>query len=211
MNYIAMIKKSLSGLETAYSGIKKAETRQKARDEIMAACSRMGVAVGVPAVTASVGGVVSMTVERFIGDGRDMTVTCGDVPCKAVESGFPGVSTTTVNGVTTVYPADYEEGERGPGAFAHEIEGDVNGTTGEFETVTTVPEPVSEPVEMIGGWPERTLVTLTGLAPNRRMMKGKIGDGRSVCVERGLGKPTSGEHKCRIVRAGLSPLYRMLS
>jgi hypothetical protein len=91
------------------------------------------------------------------------------------------------------------------------VEGVVVGSVGEVPLVCPETAVVGvQEVEMIGGWPERAVVTLTGLAPNRRMMRGRIGDGRVVCVERGLGKPTSGDHNCRIIRAGVSPLYRMV-
>lgn len=102
------------------------------------------------------------------------------------------------------------EGERGPGGCEEEekaIEGDLPGTSGTFypETVSSVPEP-----KWIGGWPEYAFIEVVGLFPNRRSLKGTIGDGRTVHVERRMDwRP--GRIKGRLVRAGASALYRTMA
>jgi len=65
-------------------------------------------------------------------------------------------------------------------------------------------------VEMIGGWPAVSPVTLYGLAPNRRTFIGRLPDNRGVLVERGLGQnwKCGDGVKCRLIRAGSHPLYR---
>jgi hypothetical protein len=89
-----------------------------------------------------------------------------------------------------------------------EIEGDLPGTSWTFyhETAVVGSEPV--PVELIGGWPVRSQIDLTGLAPNRRMLKGRLEDGRVVSVERRVG--AVGRVTGRLMMAGVSPLYRVV-
>jgi hypothetical protein len=91
-----------------------------------------------------------------------------------------------------------------------EIEGDLPGTSGTFyhETAVVGSEPAPAPVEQIGGWPVRSVIDLTGLAPNRRMLKGRIEDGRIVSVERKVG--AVGRVTGRLMMAGVSPLYRVV-
>jgi hypothetical protein len=86
-----------------------------------------------------------------------------------------------------------------------EIEGDLPGTSGTFYHETAL---VAAPVELIGGWPVRGAIDLTGLAPNRRMLKGRLEDGRVVSVERRVG--AVGRVTGRLMMAGVSPLYRVV-
>lgn len=198
MNPLASIAKSIRELEKSYAQCKSPETKQKANNAIEGAIGRMGW----PPASVSVG---------F----KEFRVVNGVVSPPSVTEGSGAVSMGSVtvsssNGVTTVYPADYkpfvDEGEPGPGVCEEgpEVIGDLPGTTGEFETVVTEPE--------IGGWPERASVIVSGLAPNRRMIRGSLKDGRVVSVERSMGREWKPgiEVRCRLVRAGASPLYRGL-
>lgn len=199
MNQLAIIRKHLNCIDKAWEGIVTPKTRKRAGGLIRERCMRWDgfemPSMGDSVTVGSAGEV--LRVEGAFG---------GEVAVKAKESGFPGVSTTTVGGVTTVYPLSWEEGERGPGAFEHEIEGDVDGSTGETEVVSSLPEPV----EMVGGWPAVAEIVACGLAPNRRHNRGRLPDGRVVSIERGLGLVwrDGAKYRCRLVRAGGASLYR---
>lgn len=205
MNPLASISKSLRELETSYGKIKTEETREKAQNAI---ADVMGRIRPVGAVS-----VWSDTALSEASGGGGATVTLGEDQKRpeSVSVGSAFVSKETwEDGTTTVYPAGYkpfvDEGERGPGVCEHEIEGDLEGS-GTFypETVVaSVPEP-----QWIGGWPEYAFIEVVGLFPNRRSLKGTIGDGRTVHVERRMDwKP--GRIKGRLVRAGSAPVYRTM-
>lgn len=70
-----------------------------------------------------------------------------------------------------------------------------------------VVEEVTKQVEEIGGWPVRAKVSVTGLTPNRRMLKGKVGE-RWVTVERKATVKAGDVIEGKLMRAGAVPLYR---
>jgi hypothetical protein len=196
MNQLAIIKKHLKGISVAYAGIKTPETLKKAggmvREELM---RYEGFEMPSLAVSATLNGVSVL-------GGVEGGPEGGNAP-KAKETGFPGITTTTQGGVTTVYPADYGEDKE---VEAQRI---IQDLTKEPATVTLA-EPV--PVETVGGWPVSPEVEVCGLAPNRRHIRAKLGDGRVVTVERSMGRVwTNGERvKCRLIRAGGAPLFRFV-
>lgn len=211
MNPLNSIKMHLKGVEKAYGQIVTSETRDKATEIIQGGVSRMGIPavfVGMPPVVEYGNPVVPQdlpAVAVVATEGYKATTT-DSLPVESKETGFPGVSTTVANGVTTVYPHDYEEGERGPGAFSHEIEGDTDKAERDIDPC------LAPKVDMIGGWPERGEVEVWGLAPNRRHLRGKLDDGRVVTIERTFGREWKPNEKvtCRLVRAGAACLYRVV-
>ena len=97
-----------------------------------------------------------------------------------------GVSTTSVNGVTTVFPPYWEP----------EVEGDVGEAEREIEPVA--PE-----------WPSPAVVMVGKACVNPKVMSGVLEDGRSVSVEKGWRNWRRGEAvECELVRGGGSPCYR---
>lgn len=210
MNPLAAINKNLRELEKAWGKIKSPETLDKAREAWHATHKRV-CPVREPEGRV---GVWTDTALSEASGGGGATVTLGgdqNAPASvSVGSGFVSREEWK-DGVTTVYPRDYkpfvDEGERGPGVCEHEIEGDLEGS-GTFVVETVVPS-VPEP-QWIGGWPEYAFIEVVGLFPNRRSLKGTIGDGRTVHVERRMDwKP--GRIKGRLVRAGAAPLYRCMT
>ncbi len=196
MNPLAAISKNLRELESAYGKIRTDETREKANSAINSVMDRIQPPrVELREVTFP---SIAPLVEEFMAPVATVTLGADQNAPASVSVGSAYVSKETwKDGVTTVYPAGYEEPV---------VEGDVNGTSGTFytETVTSVPEP-----QWIGGWPEYAFVEVVGLFPNRRSLKGTIGDGRTVHVERRMDwKP--GRIKGRLVRAGAAPLYRTI-
>ncbi len=215
MNPLASIAKSLRELETAYGKIKSEETRGKANSAINSVMERIGpcvVTYSQPEVELRPVAFPSIAplVEEFMKPVA--TVTIGEnwnapESFSASSVGTTGLMQTWVNGVTTVYPKKEEvfvdEGEPGPGScLPREIEGDVGGTG------TFYPETVTEE---IGGWPMKAIIQIVGLAPNRRLLKARLGDERMVSVERGMRPWRPGEKVIsKLVRAGSSPLYRIM-
>ncbi len=208
MNPLASIAKSLRELETAYGKIKSEETRVKAQSAIQ---KSLGEMCPVQAVSqwSTIAGESTAPTATFSGGG---SVTIGEnwnapESFSASSVGTTGLMQTWVNGVTTVYPKKEEvfvdEGEPGPGScLPREIEGDVGGTG------TFYPETVTEE---IGGWPMKAIIQIVGLAPNRRLLKARLGDERMVSVERGMRPWRPGEKVIsKLVRAGSSPLYRIM-
>lgn len=199
MNYDAMIRKHLKGLEETYGAITKDDTRDRAREMISAAFARMGY--GAENASPKLTGVADG------GDRSFSTVAPVGVISDASIS-FHGVVTTSTGGTTTVYPIP-------PPAEEPAIEGDLPGATGTFyaETMQTdSPPAVSESVpELIGGWPNHSLAKVMGLAPNRRMLKAFLPDSRIVSVERKEPWKAGEEVKVKLMRAGSSPLYRMVA
>jgi len=220
MNPLASIAKNLRELEASYGKIKSEETREKAQIAIGMACGRMAVpplpnvdlqlvAFAKPeSVSVASGG--SVTLEADLGRVGENNVTAS-VSVGSV--GVTGIKTEWKDGVTTVYPVEkpfVDEGEPGPGACLPvvpeepAVEGDVGGSSGTF-----YPETVESPVEMIGGWPERSEINVVGLFPNRRSLRGLLPDGRGVHVERRMDWKV-GMIRGRLVRAGAAPLYRTI-
>lgn len=193
MNPLAAINKNLRELEKAYGQIRSEETRTKADNAIGDVIGRIR-----PVQAVSVWTDTALS-EASGGGGATVTLGADQNAPASVSVGSAFVSKETwKDGVTTVYPADYEEPK---------IEGDLEGS-GTFypETVVaSVPEP-----QWIGGWPEYAFIEVVGLFPNRRSLKGTIGDGRTVHVERRMDwKP--GRIKGRLVRAGAAPVYRTMA
>ncbi len=84
------------------------------------------------------------------------------------------------------------------------IEGDLPGATGTFYAETVV-----APVAQIGGWPVAASMTVIGLAPNRRTVKGRLEDGRVVSLERSGSWKAGDVVGVRLIRAGTFPLFRV--
>ena len=173
MNYDAMIRKHLKGLDEVLAAVDgKPETKERIR----------------------------ATVKSWVNEKFPSIV-------------HSGITTVSSSGTTTVYPADYVPSS--VPFFSTQpivpeepfIEGDTPGATGTFYTETLITE---SPPEMIGGWPDKSLVRVLGLAANRRHIRGTLGDGRMVAVERKEPWTAGSEVRAKLVRAGASPLYRMV-
>jgi len=224
MNQLAIIAKHIRGIDEAYHRIKTRETQKKANDMIVSGMTWWPFLMGLGGVpdsspnlpykdkspvvgesgasvgTETVGGAsVVLGVEKAV-EGQGMGK---DEVLRAFEN--DGVVTSTSGGVTTVYPKGY--------VFSKEeakVEGDV-GDTGTFYTETVVAGPAVEaPKEKVGGWPVSGEIEVIGLAPNRRMLRGRLGDGRVVNMERTIRVWKAADKVVgKLVRAGASPLYRV--
>ena len=209
MNPLASINKSIRELEASWPKCKTEESRGKARDAIAAACNRMGLGffemvvpdgvAGVPApsVVMSVPDVFPGTLgEELPGGGVVVTPEVGR-PVELKETG----SVEVYNGNPVLPPVSDHEWE---GSASHSV------TVAE-QVKHESPVLAPHPVDIIGGWPERSQIEIYGLAPNRRHLRGKLDDGRVVTVERTFGRVwTNGEKvACRLIRAGGAPLFRV--
>ena len=186
MNYDAMVKKNLAALEAAFAEMKPV-TKERCGAMVRDAVARM---MPVPAplpVTIPADPLARAMVED------------GIVKSPPVWNGV----TTTSDGVSTFVKVIDEHPVEEPA-----IEGDLPGTTGTFYTETFQTE---SPVEFIGGWPDKSEVKLIGLAPNRRMLRGTLGDGRLVSIERKQPWTAGAVVQTKLIRAGASPLYRMMA
>lgn len=208
MNYDAMIRKHLKGLEETYGAITKDETRDRAREQIRMSFSRMAIPCWENVAVRPV---------PFVSPGMTVTATVNGDPVSVV---LEPVSDHAAELPMLVPPPPAVEPDlrsAGITTFCAEepaIEGDLPGTSGTFyaETMQTESPPtVSESApELIGGWPNHSLAKVMGLAPNRRMLKAFLPDSRIVSVERKEPWTAGTEVKVKLMRAGSSPLYRMV-
>lgn len=204
MNQLSTINKSIRQISEAYQKIKTEETRKKADIAIRGlvwmytqGAGESGASVG----TETVGGATVSIVAEMGVSGQES----GKEGALGVQ-GSNAVVTSTSGGVTTVYPKGYVFSKEEP-----KVEGDV-GDTGTFYTETVVTEPAVEAPkpEEVGGWPVRGEIEVIGLAPNRRMLRGRLVDGRVVNMERTIRVWKAADRVVgKLVRAGSSPLYRV--
>ena len=237
MNYDAMVKKNLAALEAAFAEMKPV-TKERCGAMVRDAVARM-MPVKEPEGPPTT--PLSFSIERATVNGEPVNLVLQNpgnitfpIPCKTtstipawvdplaramVEDGivksppaWNGV-TTTSDGVSTFVkviddmPVD-KSGISVPFFEEPAIEGDLPGTTGTFYTETFQTE---SPVEIIGGWPDKSEVKLIGLAPNRRMLRGTLGDGRLVSIERKQPWTAGAVVQTKLIRAGASPLYRIMA
>lgn len=208
MNHLASVKKIMSCLEVAYGRIATEGTRQKAKDEISAGCARMGLGF-FPMVGPDTVNVVPSLSLRLPEDGKPEWVAAfaPEIPSMSVSVLVAGANQggeALPAGLREDAPKAKEtgfvdEGELGPGVMT-EVVGDL--------TPAETDLPV---VELIGGWPKVAEIEVTGLAPNRRMLKGRlVSDGRSVSMERTMKAwKVMDRVSAKLMRAGGSPLYRV--
>ena len=142
-------------------------------------------------------GAIRKAVERLLGRmgerggvGGEMAVGSKEMPSvgDGVLNAFmnDGIVTETVNGVTTVYPPDWDPS----------VEGDVGEAEREIEPVA--PE-----------WPSPAMVMVGKACVNPKVMSGVLEDGRGVSVEKGWRNWRRGEAvECELVRGGGSPCYK---
>ncbi len=205
MNQLAIIRKHLKGIDVALGAVKVPETRNRAYDMLMEAEGRWWGdrprVVGVPAETVviaipeAVAGV-NQGGEALPAALRDEAVLGGFVAPWAVLT--PPLETYKGNPVLEpITDHTWEVGEPGPGVMP--------------EVVTTETPAEIPPVNLIGGWPERAEIVISGLAPNRRHLRGTLPDNRVVTVERTMAKEWKAGQKttCRLIRAGAACLYRV--
>ncbi len=189
MNYLAIVKKHMELAEVAYGNIVKPETRAKAYEVVGKSLGRMGWVA--PVSEAGVGSVSdSLRSGGVSGEVGVMGAPEEQKPAELKET----APVEIFNGNPVLTPVSDHEWEGGG------------------ETVTQAAPSVVIPVEMIGGWPTQSDMTVIGLAPNRRHIKATLPDGRVVTVERSMGRKwVNGETvRCRIIRAGAAPLFRIL-
>lgn len=189
----------LKGLERSFEGIKTAETRKRAGGMIREAfiryegfelpCMQGEVPLGVPAPSVILG--VPEAVEGGVSVGECQVSFSEGRPAEAarmveIYKGNPVLEPIT--------DSDWEVRDN--------LEGVADGGDRPF---------IETPVAMIGGWPERAGVVISGLAPNRRHLRGTLPDGRVVTVERTMAKEWKGGQTvtCRLIRAGAAPLFRV--
>lgn len=196
MNPLASLKKHLTGIQTVMRGKMKPETRQKAAEMIFGVLYVYGQnpvepAKGVSAEFAEAPPAPPVMYRESWNNAPEAKETA------FMDQGEPGPGVVPVIAAEVVLTPVSD----------HEIEGD-NGGSGMFYPSSVT---MGGPVEEIGGWPAEAEVEMLGLASNRRSIRGVSG-GKAVCVERSLGNVwKAGERvKCRLVRAGGVPLYRML-
>lgn len=189
MNPLNSIRKHLVGLEASYVGIKTDTTRAKAKDMILESCSRMGMGF-LPLVVGETVTALSQNeiqVTETVDSGTTVSLS---VDCSVGETGIlsPVVGESAPKAVETpVLPVVVGGAEVG-----------------------SPPVVVTERVELVGGWPITGEIEVVGLAPNRRTLKGKLGDGRTVSMERSLKPWKVGEVvRAKLIRAGTYPLYRV--
>ncbi len=209
MNHLSIVNKHLKGLEAAYSSIRTEETRERAKLSIQMACGRMAVP-GLPDVDVK---PVEFVRPGSVSAASGESITLGGVVGGPVVQEASGVVSEASVRVEVPF---VDQGGPGPGVVAipvvpeePAVVGDLEGS-GTFypETVTAHDVGAAEVANEIGGWPEYAQIRTVGLYPNRRSVKGFLGDGRTVHVERRLGW-VPGEIRGRLVRAGSSPLYRI--
>ena len=197
MNQLAVLNKHLRLAGEANAKITGVESRKKANFAIMQFCVGMqGVvaeAVGLPAET-----VVLAVPEAVAGVNQGGEALPASLRDEVV--GGVSVPVETYKGNPVLEPItdhNWEVGEAGPGVMG--------------EVVTTEPPAEIPPVEMIGGWPVEAMLTVSGLAPNRRHLRGSLPDGKIVTIERTFGRAWKGGEvvKCRLIRAGGAPLFRV--
>jgi len=176
-NHVLTCQKALKDWASAYEKIKGVEAKRKAREGIQDLFSSV---VGVPG-TANSGPTVTLTVDA------------SEMPVGASVSHDPTGGILPPN-----YPVEskgmafVDEGEAGPGI----MEGDLEPAERDIP-----------PVEMVDGWPMRAEIKVIGLAPNRRMLKGVLGE-KFVSVERKPGWANR-VYPMKLIRAGIAPLYRI--
>jgi hypothetical protein len=199
MNYLAQVKKHATLMEVAYGNIVTPETGSKAFEVIRDSLGRMGFnPSGIP--VGSTGGVVTVV------SGEPNSVTTGlcapavESPATVTEAAQDGLLMAMINGGVVV-------------SETPKVEGDVGSTSGMFtvEAGHLVKDPSPEP-DKVGGWPAEAEIEIVGLAPNRRSLKAKLLDGRTVSLERTLTNWKAADKvKGKLVRAGAFPLYRMVA
>jgi len=209
MNHIAIVNKHLKGLESAFAAIGSTETLQKAREAVRQTNLKLGIEPRseMSCLQAQSEGVAAVPTITFV-VGRSDSVGGVSAPissqnvCTATETGSDSLSSAFLNdGVVAEEPSDPK------------IEGDLPGCTGTFyyETVRTPESAAGDPeIELIGSWPASALITVIGLAPNRRSVKCRLPepDGRIVSMERSGTWKAGDEVKVKLVRAGTYPLFR---
>lgn len=194
----------LKGLERTWAEIKTSETHARARELLEASVGKFGLTLYEMTVMslAEVSGVPAPNVIVAIPEAVEGGVSVGECQVSFSE-GRPEEAARMVEiykGNPVLEPitdSDWEVGEPGPGVMP---EGDTH------ESVAEIPA-----VGMIGGWPEKAEITISGLAPNRRHLRGILPDSRVVTVERTFRKEWKGGERvsCRLIRAGAAPLFRV--
>lgn len=207
MNHLAIVRKHLRGLESAYGQITGVDTKRKAREELSDAYFRIiGPVVGETATVDS-----ATTITATIDGIATPAQLLPDMPVKAAETPEAAIPAAPILAYT---PAASLETPSVP-----EVVGDLPGQTGTFypETAVADQSPVPVAVPSVDGWPVEAKLTVIGLSANRRHLKGRVwteegGDsGRLVCMERNLGAWKVGDAvKAKLIRAGANPLYRMV-
>lgn len=209
MNQLAVLNKHLRLAGEANAKITGVESRKKANEAIRGFAVEVGgfslgeLLEGAAQVTVQVPSVILGVPEPLavcsVGGSTEIPTT----ELRPVEAAI-SASAEIYKGNPVLEPVTdhkFEVGEPGPGVM--EVIGD---------THVAEQDVVADPIPQVGGWPMTGEVSIMGLAPNRRSLRAKLPDGRTVSVERNLSNwKVADSVKCRLIRAGQYPLYRIVA